>query len=158
MDLVGILMPSSAKLITQISKKPILAYIEETAFRQVILNMVINARDVIGKKGKIKICLKKVCRGDCLTENHKGEKIKAPRDGAEITISDNGPGIEEDIFEKIFDPFFTTKNTHSGSGFGLYNCKLFVEDHKGKIGFNSKKGKGSTFFFYIPSDPRDREK
>ena len=81
--------------------------------------------------------------------------MKAPKDGAEIIISDNGSGISEDIFDKIFDPFFTTKSSHAGSGFGLYNCKLFVEDHKGKIGFNSKLGKGTTFFsFYLPSDPR----
>ena len=46
--------------------------------------------------------------------------------------------------------FFSTKDSDSGSGFGLYNCKLFVEDHKGIIGFNTKVGKGTTFFFYLP--------
>ena len=50
MDLVGILLPPSAKVITNFSKDPIHAYIEETGFRQVILNLIINARDVIEKK------------------------------------------------------------------------------------------------------------
>ena len=153
MDLVGILLPPSARIVTNFSKEPIHAYLEETGFRQVILNLIINARDVIEKKGKIKITLKKINRGDTLTVNHLGEKRKVPKGGAEIIISDNGSGITEDIFDKIFDPFFTTKNSHAGSGFGLYNCKLFVEDHKGIIGFNSKVGKGTTFFFYLPSDP-----
>ena len=61
---------------------------------------------------------------------------------------------KKNISDKIFDPFFTTKDSNAGSGFGLYNCKLFVEDHKGTIGFNSKPGKGTSFFFYLPLDPR----
>jgi len=150
MDLVGILLPPSTKVITKIAKEPIYSYLEETGFRQVILNLIINARDVMDKKGKIRIQLKKVKKGDILTPNHQGKKIKVPKDGAEIIISDNGSGIEENIYEKIFDPFFTTKNSDSGSGFGLYNCKLFVEDHKGTIGFNTKVGRGTTFFFYLP--------
>ena len=154
MDLVGILIPPSAKIITKFSKEPMLAYIEETGFRQVILNLVINARDVIAKRGKIKITLRKVSRGDLLTENHRGHQTKVLKDGAEVIISDNGPGIQLDISDKIFDPFFTTKDSNAGSGFGLYNCKLFVEDHKGTIGFNSKPGKGTSFFFYLPLDPR----
>jgi signal transduction histidine kinase len=75
---------------------------------------------------------------------------KAPTEGAEIMISDNGHGITQEIFEKIFDPFFTTKNTSTGSGFGLYNCKIFMEDHKGKISFQSKLNKGTTFFLFLP--------
>lgn len=155
MDLVGILIPPRAKIVTNFAKEPMLAFIEETGFRQVILNLVINARDVIDKKGKIKITLKKVSRGDLLTEDHMGRKSKVLKEGAEIVISDNGSGMQQDIFDKIFDPFFTTKNSHSGSGFGLYNCKLFVEDHKGIIGFNSKLGKGTSFFFYLPLDSRE---
>jgi len=154
MDLVGILIPPSAKIVTNFTKEQMLAYIEETGFRQVILNLVINARDVISKKGKIKITLRKVSRGDLLTENHLGHKSKVLKDGAEVIISDNGSGIEEKIFDKIFDPFFTTKHSDSGSGFGLYNCKLFVEDHKGIIGFNSKLGEGTSFFFYLPLDTK----
>ena len=158
MDLVGILLPPSSKVVTEFTKEPIHAYIEETGFRQVILNLVINARDVIEKKGRIKIKLKKLQPGDLLTPDHLGQRIKVPKEGAEIIISDNGSGISADIYDKIFDPFFTTKSSHSGSGFGLYNCKLFVEDHKGRIGFNSKIGKGTTFYFYLPTDLREKER
>ena len=74
-----------------------------------------------------------------------------------IRVSDNGPGIPSDIIDQVFDPFFTTKSSDAGSGFGLYNCKLFVENHKGYIDFNSREGKGTTFFFFLPLDPRNRE-
>ncbi len=158
MDLVGILIPPSATIKTSFSKEPLYAFIEETGFRQVILNLVINARDVISKKGTIKISLKKVLKGQKLCKGQKGESRKAPSDGAEISISDDGCGIPEDIRQKIFEPFFTTKSSHSGSGFGLYNCKLFVEDHKGLIGFHSVLDKGTTFFFFLPLDPRAEER
>ncbi len=158
MDLVGILIPRSAKISTNFGKETLQAYIEETGFRQVILNLIINARDVIGKKGKITIKLKKIPKGEKLTPNARGVREKAPKDGAEIIITDNGTGIPHDIQDKIFDPFFTTKSSHSGSGFGLYNCRLFVENHKGIIGFNSKVGKGTSFFFYLPLDPRSESR
>ena len=65
-----------------------------------------------------------------------GDKI-AKFDGAEISFSDDGEGISDEIADFLFDPFFTTKESTSGSGFGLYNSKLFIEDHKGEIGFTS---------------------
>lgn len=157
MDLVGILIPRSAKVTTNFGKTPLPAFIEETGFRQVILNLIINARDVIGKKGKISIKLKKISKGQKLSTNSTGIAKQAPKDGAEIIISDNGSGIPVDIQDKIFDPFFTTKSSDAGSGFGLYNCKLFVENHKGYIDFNSREGKGTTFFFFLPLDPRSQE-
>ena len=78
--------------------------------------------------------------------------------GAEISLSDNGVGIPDEIAEKLFDPFFTTKDSSSGSGFGLYNSKLFIEDHNGEIGFSSIVGKRSTFYLFIPlAEEEDRD-
>ena len=78
--------------------------------------------------------------------------------GAEVCISDNGKGIAESIKDKLFDPFFSTKESTKGSGFGLYNSKLFIEDHNGKIGFVSEEGKGSTFFLFIPLSVNEASK
>jgi len=116
----------------------------------VILNLIINARDAISKNGKIKIKLRKVKCGQKVMKGAFDSLSHAPADGAEILISDDGCGISEEIFEKIFDPFFTTKNTSSGSGFGLYNCKIFMEDHNGIISFSSKVSKGTTFYLFLP--------
>lgn len=150
MDLVGILIPKSAKIATDFGNKEVPVFLEETGFRQVILNLIINARDAITKNGKIKIQLRKVKLGEKIMKGAFDSLEKAPNDGAEILIRDDGTGMPPEIFEKIFDPFFTTKNSASGSGFGLYNCKIFMEDHRGKISFSSKPGKGTTFYLYLP--------
>lgn len=150
MDLIGILLPRSTKLKTDFGKVPLIAFIEETGFRQVLLNLIINARDAIGKNGKITINARLINKGKPIFKGAIQNKMQAPAKGAEISIQDNGAGIDTDLSDKIFDPFFTTKDTNSGSGFGLYNCKLFVEDHNGSISFSSKLGKGSTFFIFLP--------
>jgi len=150
MDLVGIIIPRSAKLLTDFGSEPLPAFLEETGFRQVILNLAINARDAIERNGKIKICLRRVRKGQAIMNGASGEVRTAPVNGAEISLSDNGKGIPEDVEEKLFDPFFTTKESSSGSGFGLYNTKLFIEDHNGEIGFSSEEGQGSTFYLFLP--------
>ena len=121
------------------------AFIEETGFRQVILNLVINARDAIERTGKIQISLQKVAKGQSIMKGAKGKKRFAPVDGAELSLTDNGKGITGEIQEKLFDPFFTTKSSDTGSGFGLYNTRVFIEDHNGLIGFSSEVGKGNHF-------------
>ena len=74
-----------------------------------------------------------------------------------ITISDNGKGIPDEFSDKLFEPFFTTKDASGGSGFGLYNSKIFMEDHNGRITYQSEIGKGTTFYLFLPlaEDPWD---
>ena len=136
MDLLEIIIPRSAKIKTSFGKEPLPAFIEETGFRQVILNLAINARDAIGRAGKISIAVRKVEKGFPLLTNEQKSPGIAECTGAEVCISDNGKGIPEGIKDKLFDPFFSTKEASKGSGFGLNNSKLFNEDHNGKIGFN----------------------
>ena len=157
MDLVDIIIPRSARVTTNFGTNSIPAFIEETGFRQVILNLVINARDAIDRTGKIQISLKKVSTGDPIMKGAIGKKTKAPVDGAELALSDNGKGIPEEIQGKLFDPFVTTKASGSGSGFGLYNTKVFIEDHNGLIGFATKKDEGTTFFLFIPLETDEEE-
>ena len=119
-------------------------------YGELCLNLAINARDAIERNGKIKICLRRVRKGQAIMNGASGEVRTAPVNGAEISLSDNGKGIPSDVEEKLFDPFFTTKESSSGSGFGLYNTKLFIEDHNGEIGFSSEEGRGSTFYLFLP--------
>lgn len=158
MDLVDIIIPRSAKIITDFGTEPMPAFIEETGFRQVILNLVINAKDAIERNGKIKISLKKVEKGKPIMRNAVGKKQIAPCTGAELSLKDNGEGIPADLKERLFEPFVTTKASSSGSGFGLYNTKIFIEDHNGLIGFSSTEGKGTTFFLFIPLESDEEEK
>ena len=149
MDLLEIIIPRSAKIKTSFGKEPLPAFIEETGFRQVILNLAINARDAIGRAGKISISVRKVEKGFPLLTNK--QKFRALLNALVpkfvfLTMAKESLralGINSLIL-------FLTKEASKGSGFGLYNSKLFIEDHNGKIGFISEEGKGSTFFLFIP--------
>lgn len=150
MDLIGIIIPRSAKIQNDFGSEPIPAFIEETGFRQVILNLAINARDAISKTGKIRISARRVKKGESIMKGASKGPYLANVNGAEISLTDNGKGIPENISKKLFEPFFTTKESSIGSGFGLYNSKLFIEDHNGKIDFSSMPGQGSTFYLFLP--------
>lgn len=77
-----------------------------------------------------------------------------------VRISDNGPGITEEVREKLFDPFFTTKEVGKGTGMGLAIAYQIVEKHRGKIEVISEPGKGAEFAMVIPihsQEPEDRQ-
>ncbi|MBL62865.1 MAG: ATP-binding protein [Opitutae bacterium] len=154
-DLIKIIISRGARLEVENKGGPLPAFVEENGFRQTVLNLCINARDAIKRGGKVKVRLRRVRKGEPIMEGAFPTIQRAPRPGAEITITDDGAGIPENHKEKIFDPFFTTKDSESGSGFGLYNAKLYVEDHKGRLGFKSIPGKGTSFYIYLPLAEED---
>ncbi len=107
---------------------------------QVFLNLVVNAAHAIevdragtGETGVIRV----------ETRRRDGEVI--------VSVSDDGCGIPEDVRDRVFDPFFTTKTVGKGSGQGLaiaYNC--VVEQHGGRLWFETDTGKGTTFYIALP--------
>ena len=105
---------------------------------QVWGNIIINAVQAMDNSGKIKLSLRR-----------EGQE-------AVVQISDNGPGIPEEIRERIFDPFFTTKPQGEGSGLGLDIVKKIVEKHYGTIDLDTETGKGTTFTVRLPLEkPQD---
>lgn len=100
---------------------------------QVIINIIVNALDSMTNGGSLTIKT-----GYC---EHLPSTIQ-------VTISDTGSGIEEEILNKIFNPFFTTKEM--GSGLGLAISKRIVDDHNGNIMVKSKVGEGTTFSVCLP--------
>ena len=70
--------------------------------------------------------------------------------GIKITISDNGPGIPDEIRDNIFQPFFTTKPSGEGTGLGLSVSYGIIKNHGGDIMVESKTGEGSTFTVVLP--------
>ena len=74
-----------------------------------------------------------------------------------VSVSDNGPGIPEDMQEKIFERFWQiAEQNRSGLGIGLYISKMIVEAHRGRIWVDSKLGQGSTFSFTLPLGRRSK--
>lgn len=72
-----------------------------------------------------------------------GEEIR-------VSISDNGPGIPEEIRTKIFEPFFTTKDVGDGTGLGLSIVYSIIEQHHGRMELESEVGQGTSFIFFLP--------
>ena len=109
--------------------------LDKEKMRQVFMNLLVNARQAIGKQGKITI----ITRYD------------PEREEVMIQVMDNGSGIQPENLNRIFDPFFTTKATGEGTGLGLSVSYGIVQDHKGRILVESEPGKGSTFTLMLPN-------
>jgi signal transduction histidine kinase len=84
-------------------------------------------------------------------------KTKNLGDKIEIKVSDNGPGIPDNIKDKIFQPFFTTKPTGQGTGLGLSLAYDIVQAHGGEIYVKSKEGEGTDFIIILPIWSKDLE-
>lgn len=106
---------------------------------QVLVNMLINARDATPKGGEITVHAREV-------------------DGnAVISISDTGAGMPAETVAKVFDPFFTTKPIGSGTGLGLAICHEIISDSNGEISVESVEGEGTRFDITLPIVPEEVE-
>ena len=121
---------------------------DPTQMHQVLLNMLVNARDAMPKGGTLTISAENVT----LDENYSRKHLESkPGSYAALSISDTGTGIPPDIREKIFEPFFTTKEIGMGTGLGLSTTLAIIRSHGGFINLYSELGRGTTFRIYIPA-------
>jgi CheY-like chemotaxis protein len=125
---------------------------DENQIEQIVMNLVVNARDAIRERGTTKdqkrITLETMNVGPSF-ENIHGHPYE--RDGITIGVSDTGAGIPPELQKKIFEPLFTTKGKDRGTGLGLSTVTSIVEDYKGKVYLSSEVGKGSSFTIFIPA-------
>ena len=116
-------------------------------FEQVIVNLVVNARDAMPDGGRIELRTLNVATADCARYN---EKAITPADYVLVEVMDNGHGIPDDVKEKIFEPFFTTKEVGKGTGLGLSMVYGIVKQTGGWIFCDTAVGKGTTFRIFLP--------
>jgi PAS domain S-box-containing protein len=115
---------------------------------QVIMNLVVNARDAMPKGGRLEIRTSSA-------EFSAGESAAIPPNAipgsyVAIAVTDTGHGIEETIRQHIFEPFFTTKEEGKGTGLGLSTVYGIVRQSSGWIDVRSEVGAGSSFLIYLP--------
>jgi two-component system cell cycle sensor histidine kinase/response regulator CckA len=116
-------------------------------FEQVIVNLVVNARDAMPNGGKLAIRTANVAAAEVATFGHKGMPAA---DYVLVEVSDTGTGIPPDIVDKIFEPFFSTKEVGKGTGLGLSTVYGIVKQTGGFIYVDSKAGEGTTFRIFLP--------
>jgi len=116
--------------------------------QQIIMNLVTNAYHAMEKKGgKIEIEVQKL---DKINKKIYKELNLSSNNYIQVTVSDNGQGMDSETRERIFDPYFTTKDPSKGTGLGLSIVHGIVKNLGGEINVESEIGKGTTFYIYFP--------
>jgi two-component system NtrC family sensor kinase len=126
------LRENSIRISSSFTKDLEMIYASKNQLRQVILNMISNARDAMPEGGTLTVT------------------TGAENDNIYIDISDTGTGIKKENLKKIFDTFFTTKDNMKDVGLGLSVCYGFIKDHGGDIKVKSELGAGTTFTIILP--------
>ncbi len=119
---------------------------------QIILNLVVNARDAMPTGGRLAITTTKAAPDGEFVPRHPGAGVGAH---VMLTVSDTGVGMDADTQAHLFEPFFTTKGPGKGTGLGLSTVYGIVAQHGGSITVASAPGRGSTFTIYLPRTEDD---
>jgi two-component system sensor histidine kinase HydH len=125
--------------VTELDEELPLVRADAEQLRQVLLNLIRNARQAMGERGTITIT----------TRTHRAE---TPEQRVEIAVTDKGPGMTSDVKANLFVPFFTTRE--QGTGLGLAISERIIQDMGGKIEVLTAVGAGSTFSVQLPSAPK----
>ena len=143
------LIPSRISFDIELADELRSVFADRGQIEQVLVNLVINAKDAIVEQGRIVV----------RTENRKGIITGRVPTGewVALIVQDNGTGVPEDIRDTIFEPYFTTKAAGKGTGLGLATVEGIVSQTGGNVALDAEYKEGARFEVLLPHDPSERQ-
>ncbi|MCK6482421.1 MAG: ATP-binding protein, partial [Planctomycetes bacterium] len=135
------LLPENISLRLSLENDAVPVMADPGQLEQVIVNLVVNARDAVGVRGKIEL---RVARVEVAADDARCASGMAPGAYASLAVSDDGCGMSEELQSRIFEPFFTTKAPGKGTGLGLSTVYGIVEQSGGGLEVRSAPGLGAS--------------
>jgi signal transduction histidine kinase/FixJ family two-component response regulator len=140
------------ELLLGFERHPLPVEVDPARLDQVLMNLVVNARDAMPDGGRLAIATSAV-ELDVLDEDGVGREW-----AAFVSVSDTGTGLEAETAERVFEPFFSTKEHGRGTGLGLATSRGIVTEAGGSLDFSTAPGRGTTFWVQLPLASADYEK
>jgi two-component system cell cycle sensor histidine kinase/response regulator CckA len=153
-QMVRRLIGEDIRLTITASAEPALVEADPGQLEQVLVNLVVNARDALSVGGEIRIAVSTVDANDARSDQLE----HLPGDHIVLSVSDTGTGMSEETVARIFEPFFTTKEQGKGTGLGLATVYGIVEQAGGRIAVASEQGRGTQFTISLPASKRSAVK
>ncbi|HXE72218.1 MAG TPA: ATP-binding protein, partial [Candidatus Nitrosotenuis sp.] len=140
------LLGEVAELRVALETRPCLVRADPGQLEQVLVNLLVNARDATPRGGRVTLSTERV------------QRVLPPAEEAvpcvRLSVCDTGHGMSEDTLARLFEPFFTTKEPGKGTGLGLATVYGIVQESGGDIEVQSRPGQGATFSIYLPRQAR----
>ena len=141
------LLTRTVELVQQLQPGAAPVTVSRDRLEQVLLNLVVNARDAMPAGGTVTISTAEVVRDELFVHTHPGARVGRH---IRLSVGDTGTGMSEDVKARLFEPFFTTKKSDGGTGLGLSIVYGIVRRSGGHIEIESEIARGTTIHIYLP--------